>query len=85
MEGKRYMKENIVILSEELKEKPTLDTWRLLAELTASRLTISNRRRGNEIMNLLLSRYQERDKFKASEVDEIRKSLTALEERLMLR
>ena len=41
--------------------------------------------RGNEVMNLLLSRYQERDKFKASEVDEIRKSLTALEERLMLR
>ena len=53
MEVRRYMKQNIVILTEELKKKPTLDTWRLLAELTASRLTIFNRRRGNEVMNLL--------------------------------
>ena len=78
MEVRRYMKENILILTGELKKKPTLDTWRLLAELTASRLTIFNRRHGNEVMNLLLSRCRERDKFKASEVDEIRKSLTAL-------
>ena len=51
MEVRSYMKENIVILTEELKKKPTLDTWGLLAELTASRLTIFNRRHGNDVMN----------------------------------
>ena len=51
MEVRSYMKDNIVILTEELKKKPTQGTWRLLAELTASRLTIFNRRRGNDVMN----------------------------------
>ena len=60
MEVRHYMKQNVVILTEEFKKKPTLSTWRLLAELTASWLTIFNRRHENEVMDLLLSRYQER-------------------------
>ena len=80
-----YMKDNIPAFTKSLHENPKIETWRKLAELTGSRLTIFNRRRGNEVFNLLVTRFKEKDKFRTSEIEEIKDSLTALEKRLMQR
>ena len=80
-----YMKENIPLFTKDLFKEPTLQNWRKLAELTGSRLTIFNRRRGNEAFNLLLKRFKERGNYMAAEMEEIKESLTPLEKRLMMR
>ena len=82
---REYMKAQMPVLVKELGKNPNLDTWRMLAEITGSRLTIFNRRRGNEVFNLLVKRFEERGKYKEEEMEEIRSSLSPLEKRLMLR
>ena len=82
---REFLKNQIPKLTEELKGSPSLETWRSLAELAGIRLTIFNRRRGNEVFNLLLKRFKERKTYQANELEEIKKSLTPLEKRLMNR
>ena len=78
-----HLKLQILELTEQLSEEPKLEIWRALAECVGSRLTIFNRRRSNEVYQLLVSRYLNSDKWKAAEMPEIKDSLTALEKRLM--
>ena len=82
---RQYMKEQIPLLTKQLNSSPTLELWRKLAEIAGSHLTVFNRHRGNEVFNLLVSRFMQREKFKEAEMEEIRKSLTPLERRLMNR
>ena len=80
-----YMKSQIPQITNQLTSKPTVELWRSLAEVLGARLTIFNRRRGNEVYKLLLSRYKEKHKWKEGEMPEIKDSLTPLEKRLMRR
>ena len=50
-----YLKSQIPLLRKELVDKPEVESWRKLAEVVGTRLTIFNRRRGNEVYNLLIS------------------------------
>ena len=78
-----HVKLQILELTKQFSEEPKLEVWRALAECVGSRLTIFNRRRSNEVYQLLVSRYLNSDKWKAAEMPEIKDSLTALEKRLM--
>ena len=78
-----FWKNSIPKLTKKLLESLGLVTWRALAEAIAIRLTVFNHRRGNEVFQLLISRFVDRAKWKDSEMDEIKKPLTSLEQRLM--
>lgn len=83
MKVRDFMKEKIPELTSSLMADPSLETWRKLAEITGARLTIFNRRRGNEVFNMVQTRFNEREKYRANEMKEIKDSLTSLEKRLM--
>ena len=85
MKVRNYLKRKIPDLTSQVAELPTLENWRALAEAMGIRLTIFNRRRGNEAFQLLISRYNDKNKWKEAEMDEIKKSLSPLEKRLMRR
>ena len=59
--------------------------WRLLAEIIITRLTIFNKRRGNEVSSLLLKRYVDRNAHNKTIHEDILKSFTPLEKKLMNR
>lgn len=80
-----YLKTEIPKASDALVDLPTTDSWRRLAELVGIRLTMLNRRRISEVFGMLLSKYSSREKNKESEMNEIKKSLTPLETRLLNR
>ena len=75
----------IPVLTKQVSDSPTLEDWRALAEVVGIRLTIFSRRRGNEVFQLLVSRFNDKEKWKKAEMDEIRKSLNPLENHLMQR
>ena len=70
-----YLKKRIPVLTKQVSDSPTLEDWRALAEAVGIRLTIFNRRRGNEVFQMLVSRFNDKEKWKKAEMDEIRKSL----------
>ena len=73
-----FLKNSIPNLTKKLLESSDLVTWRPLA----IRLTVFNRQRGNEVFQLLIIHFVGRAKWKDSEMDEIKRSLTPLEQRL---
>lgn len=85
MKVRSFLKGVIPKLTKELDEKPSTELWRSLAEALAVRLTIFNRRRGNEVSQLLVTRFNDRHKWKSSELKEIKDSLSPLEKQLMQR
>ena len=82
---REYLKTEIPKATSLLLQLPSTESWRNLAELTGIRLTMFNRRRISEVFGLLISRFEERDKWKDAEMEEIKKSLTPLEVQLMNR
>ena len=74
-----FLKNSIPNLTKKLLESSDLVTWQPLA----IGLTVFNRRRGNEVFQLLIIRFVDSAKWKDSEMDETKRSLTALEQRLM--
>jgi len=47
-----FLKEQIPIITDRLRMTKCVEDWRYLAELVGTRLTIFNRRRGNEVYQL---------------------------------
>ena len=81
---REYLKVAIRTQTNQLISSVNLKNWRKLAEILATRLTIFNRRRASEVFNLLLTRYNDRKKWKDSQTD-IKDSLSAIEKKLMER
>ena len=61
--------------TKELSELPSLEKWRILAELSASRSILFNKCRGNEGTMLEINQFQERPKWSEKGFDEMTKSL----------
>lgn len=78
-----YLKTEIPIATQALVTLPTTDNWRRLAELVGIRLTMLNRRRISEVFGMLVTKFKSRESNKECEMDEIKKSLTPLEARLL--
>ena len=79
------IKEDIKNLVTKLNDSKSLEDWRNLAEVLGTRLTIFNRRRGNEVYQMLVSKFEGRNERKKAEIEEIRSSLSPLEKRLVQR
>ena len=60
-----------------------LQDWKSLAEVLGAKMTIFNRRRGNEVFQLFFTRFQQREKWREAEMKEIK--LTPLEQMLTKR
>ncbi|XP_057311013.1 uncharacterized protein LOC130648900 [Hydractinia symbiolongicarpus] len=83
---KVYCEERTSFLVSALKDKhDDLSAWRELAEVVITRITVFNKRRGNEASSLLLKKYTERKNKTGTVHDDILKSLTPLERKLMNR
>ena len=80
---RKHLQTEIPRLTEKLNDSKDLDDWRAFAEAVGCRLTIFNRRRGNEVYQMLISKFESRDQRKESEIEEIKNSLSPLEKRLM--
>ena len=80
-----HVQTEIPKLTARLNDSKTLFDWRTLAEVVGSRLTIFNRRRGNEVYQMLIKKFKSRNERKESEIEEIKLSLSPLEKRLMQR
>ena len=78
-----YLKGNIPDLTSQVAQLTTLENWRALEEAAGVRLTIFDHHRRNQAFQLLISRYNDKTKQKATEMDEIKKSLSPLQKRLM--
>lgn len=80
---KSYCATKLISLSKELEEGPSLEIWRQLAEVVVARLSIFNKRRGNEVSSVLLSRYINRKNYSSIAHDDVLKSQSPLEKKLM--
>ena len=68
-----------------LEVQPCLQDWRFLAELTASRLIIFNKRRGNEGTKITIEEFEKRPNWKEIQMEDVVKSLQPLEKELCKR
>ena len=64
MKVRSYLQKRIPVLTKQVSDSPTLEDWRALAEVVGIRLTIFSRRRGNEVFQLLVSRFNDKEKWK---------------------
>ena len=78
-----YHRKEIALCIESLKTKPSYCVWRRLAQLTMTRITIFNKRRGGEMSKLLLQAYTSRPDWKGQTNQEILRSLQPLERKLL--
>ena len=63
---RNFQTSRIQTLSTELNESPQYGIWRQLAEVTLSRLTLFNKRRGGEAAQLLITQYIQRPNWQAT-------------------
>ena len=82
---KAYCYSKMEALVAELKKAVDKQLWRELAEIVITRLTIFNKRRGNEVSSILLKWYKNRADFGKALHDDVLESLSALERKLMER
>ena len=82
---KKFCTEQTRLLTESLISKPTLQAWRSLAEITVTRITIFNKRRGDEPSSLLLKRYERKKDYSQAVHKDKEESLTQLERTLVKR
>ena len=82
---RKHLLQQIPILTAELDAKPVLQTWRCLSEMLGVRLTMFNCRRISEVFGMLISHFNDRQKWKSQELDEVKTSLSPLEQQLMKR
>ena len=64
---------------------PTLQDWRFLAELAASRIIVFNKRRGNEGTKLTIEQFQQRPHWSKIQLEDVHRSLQPLEKELCKR
>ena len=82
---RKHLLKQIAALSKALKEVPTLQGWKQLAEATLTRLIIFNKRRGGEASKLLTSSFQARPNWKEASSQLIVNSLQPIEKELCKR
>ena len=82
---KNFIQSKMPDVRKRLESNPNIDDWRFLAELVGTRLTFFNRRRGNEVYQLLIRKFESRNEIKNSQIAEIKETLTPLERHLMQR
>ena len=70
---------------QELQADPNLETWRTLAEATAARLLIFNKRRSNEATKVSIQQYLDRPQWDDAAIQEVQNSLQPLEKELCKR
>ena len=80
-----YLLNQIATLSETLREVPTLQVWKQLAEATLTRLIIFNKRCGGEVAKLLISSLKPRPNWKEAAPELIKDSLQLIEKELCKR
>lgn len=68
-----------------LQDSPDYSTWRKLAQLTMTRMTIFNKRRGGEVSKMLLETYKTRPDWKSLTNEEVMRSLQPMERTLLKR
>ena len=76
---KNYLSLKMATLSEKIKESPSYQAWRELAESTMIRILLLNKRRGAEASKLLLTAYMHRPNWKETTNKEVLDSLSSLE------
>lgn len=76
---REYLLSEIPSVTSALKSHPTLESWRTLAELTASRIIVFNKRRGNEGTKLEIAQFQDRPAWAEVSMEEMSRSLKPLE------
>ena len=82
---KQFQTSQMQTLVRELREQPEYESWRQLAEITLSRMTLFNKRRGGEAAQLLVAHYLERPDWQAKSNSEIVSSLMPIEKELLKR
>ena len=81
-----YLLNQIATLSETLREVPTLQVWKQLAEATLTRLIIFNKRSvAGEVSKLLISSLKSRPNWKEAAPQLIKDSLQPIEKELCKR
>lgn len=75
----------IPLVIRRLAQNPSLQEWRDLAELTASRLITFNKRRGNEGTKITIEEFVNRPKWQDFQLDDVYESLQPLEKELCRR
>lgn len=68
--------------TESLKQKPTYDTWKKLANATLARLICFNKRRANEPSKILVEKYRTLTSWQNANAELVGR-LSALEKELM--
>lgn len=82
---REYQLKEIRSCIDSLEVTPSFSTWRKLAQLTMTRMTIFNKRRGGEVSKLILQTYRSRPDWKGQTNEELLKSLEPLERKLLSR
>ena len=79
---RRYLEKEMKMCCQDLKSRPTLVTWRMLAELTVTRIILFNKRRCSEGAKMKVKQFEERPKWNKAQLQEITQTLTSLEQQL---
>ncbi|XP_057303145.1 uncharacterized protein LOC130640517 [Hydractinia symbiolongicarpus] len=82
---KSYCDKRLQEVLKEIKITPSRDLWRELADIILTRVTVFNKRRGNEPSSILLSRYTSRNSRSNVVHGDILETLSTLEKKLMNR
>lgn len=82
---KEYQNKEMKLCMEKMKECPNYETWRHLSEITLSRVTLFNKRRGGEAAQLLVSQYVNRPNWQEQANSEVVLSLKPVERELLKR
>jgi len=78
----KYQCQQMTLLNAELQKYPSRSTWLNLAKVTLSRLIVFNKRRSGEASQMLLSSYNSRPQWHERGSEELKTSLTAVEQKL---
>ena len=78
---KNHLSSKMATLSQNIRDCPSYQTWRELAQATMVRMLLLNKRRGAEASKMLLTSYQSRPNWKETTNKEVLDSLSSLEKR----
>ena len=81
----KHLLQQISVQSKALREVPTQQRWKELAEATLARLIIFNKRHGGEASKILVSAFQTRPDWKDASSELIESSLQPIEKELSKR
>ena len=68
-----------------LQMEPSQKIWRRVCDLLCARITIFNKRRGNEVPHLLVDTYEHKPNWAKTVTGELKKSLDAVDLQLLKR